>query len=594
MKKNRNYQKYFSPPAKILAGKVVKLRCFLLLEVDAFDAGGDGGEHLVGDSARGGSIALEEVAFAEEHHGVAFGTAGRSWCEDVGDIDEAHVHADAADDGHLHACDKHMALFVAEVTVPAVGIADGDNGYLGGPTGYPLSVVAHTLALGDVLDLRDAGHQTRHLPQLGLHVIIALREHPVGGDAVEAEAEAHHVHLCLGETRNARGVEDMMENLVAVVNGTVEAVAPSAEFVYLGMGEVVHVGVFTAGEVREDGAHLKGVGELVEAVGQGLDIVAGEAQTMHAGVELDMDGYALAMETHTLREELEDAEGINVGLEVVLYDVVEGGLLRVHHHDGEADAVAAQLDAFVGIGHGEVVDMIVLQSAGHLGLAGTIGRSLDHGHELGGRFDVRAVVVEVMYHGVEVDLHDGLMRLALEQFSHLLEAKHTGTLEEDGFVLEEIEVVVVEHALGALKEDSIDASEALLAVAEGRADGHEACDAALDDELCHLAVELMVGDARLEEVTDDKRLLNVLVLVLDKVEGDGEGVEVERVTVIDKQAVVDALVHLEAHLDRGEHSTTGSDGLGSVTQVEHQGNAMHDVLLRGTVDEGNGDGEGSG
>ena len=92
---------------------------------------------------------------------------------------------------------------MAEVTVPTVGIADGDNGNLRRALGNPLAVVPHTLALGDVLDLRDAGDQARHLLQLGLHV-------GLGGDAIETDTQAHHIHLRLGETCDARGIKDMM------------------------------------------------------------------------------------------------------------------------------------------------------------------------------------------------------------------------------------------------------------------------------------------------------------------------------------------------------------------------------------------------
>ena len=71
----------------------------------------------------------------------------------------------------------------------------------------------------------------------------------------------------------------------------------------------------------------------------------------------------------------------------------------------------------------------------------------------------------------------------------------------------------------------------------------------------------------------------VLILVLQEVEGDGERVEVEGIGVVDEEAVVDGFVHLEAHLDGGELCATCRNGFGSVAEVEHQSDAVHDVLL---------------
>ena len=82
------------------------------------------------------------------------------------------------------------------------------------------------------------------------------------------------------------------------------------------------------------------------------------------------------------------------------------------------------------------------------------------------------------------------------------------------------------------------------------------------------------------------------MLVLQEIEGDGQGVEVEGVAVVDEKAVVDALVHLEAHLDGGELGAAGCDVGGAVAKVEHERDAVHDILLRGAVDEGDDDGEG--
>ena len=78
----------------------------------------------------------------------------------------------------------------------------------------------------------------------------------------------------------------------------------------------------------------------------------------------------------------------------------------------------------------------------------------------------------------------------------------------------------------------------------------------------------------------------MLVLVLKEVEGDGERVEVEGIGIVDEQAVIDSLIHLKTHLDGGKLGATSHDSLGGIAKVEHQSDAMHDVLLRGTVYKG--------
>ena len=164
--------------------------------IDALDTGCDGGEELIGDGTCGGGIALEEVAVAEDDRTVALVAV------DIGDIDEAHVHADGSDNGGFVAADEDVPVAVAEAAMEAVGIAYGENGDAGGTRGLPAAVVADGVTGRDFLDLRDATNEAAYLPQPGLH--LGFR-----GDAVEADAETNHVHLGLGESADATGVEDV-------------------------------------------------------------------------------------------------------------------------------------------------------------------------------------------------------------------------------------------------------------------------------------------------------------------------------------------------------------------------------------------------
>ena len=338
--------------------------------------------------------------------------------------------------------------------------------------------------------------------------------------------------------------------------------------------------------------------DLVEATQEGLHVVGHESEAMHAGVKLDVDGEGLGgvgiEGGKVVGEEVEYAEAVDVGLEVVADDIVEACGLGVHDHNGEGDAVATQLDTLVDVGHSEVVDVVELEGGGHLDGASTVGGSFDHGHEAGGGPQLGAEVVEVVNKGVEVDLHDGLMGLALEEFGDAFETEDTGTLEEDSLVAEGGHVVLGEEVVGGGVELAVDVGESLAAAHKGGTDTHEATYGPLGQELCHLGIEFAVLDSGLEDVAHNECAAEMLFLVGEVVEGDGEGVEIEGVAVVDEEAVAGAFVHLHTHFDGHEAGAAGGNDIGQIAEIEHQGDAVHDILLRGAINEGDGDVEGCG
>ena len=471
----------------------VRFYALLFLIVDSLDAGGDAGEDFVGDGAGGAGYLLQEGGVAEDGHFVVFGAI------DSGDVEEAHVHADVADDGHKPAVDEHLCVAVAQMAVEAVGIADGGDSDARGALRHPRTVVAHAVALRDVFELRDAGFEGADGLETALHGRL-------GRKAVEAYAETHHVVLRFGEPLDAGGVE-YVEQYVAFAEGVAQGVGPQAEPFELQSGEVVGRGVVGAGQMGEDGTHGEGAVGIVEPPGQLVEVGLGKAEAVHAGVELDVDGHGLLLFSegaHGVGEEVEDAEAVDVGFEAVADDVGKALLLGVHDHDGEGDAVAAQIDALVAIGHGEVIDMVVLQDAGHLGLAGAVGGCLDHRHEAGAGTDEGAVVVEVGNEVVEVDLHDGLVRFALKEARDVLEMEAAGAFEQDGLVVETVDVVLVDEVFGGVEEGGIEAGEEVAVAFKGFAYADEAADAVGSHKGRHLGVEVGLGDSGLEYVAYDK------------------------------------------------------------------------------------------
>ena len=142
---------------------------------------------------------LQEVGISEDGHFVAFLTGY------VGDIKEAHVHADAAYDGHLPTVYSNATITIAQMTVEPVGIADRYDGDARRTLRYPATVVANRVAFRNVLELRYLGLETADGLKMALYV-------GLGGNAIETDAQTDHVHLCLGEAGDARRVEDVTEN----------------------------------------------------------------------------------------------------------------------------------------------------------------------------------------------------------------------------------------------------------------------------------------------------------------------------------------------------------------------------------------------
>ena len=147
--------------------------------------------------------------------------------------------------------------------------------------------------------------------------------------------------------------------------------------------EVVEVITVGAHEVREHRARDDSV-LMFQSIDELLHVfLRVEAETVHAGVELDM--YRPSRDTFFLSgfdEGVEEAERVDLRLEVVVEHRLESRHLRVHDHDVRCDAVTAQRSTLIGDSHGEVVDTVVLQRLGNLHTAGTVSVSFDHAHEL--------------------------------------------------------------------------------------------------------------------------------------------------------------------------------------------------------------------
>lgn len=104
--------------------------------------------------------------------------------------------------------DEERRVAVAEMAVDAVGIAHGDGGDSRAASQHATAGVAYGRARFPLLDGDDDRVERGDGAQHRLRAVVECR------DAVEADAEAHHVTLVAGEACDARRVEDMAQYVV--------------------------------------------------------------------------------------------------------------------------------------------------------------------------------------------------------------------------------------------------------------------------------------------------------------------------------------------------------------------------------------------
>ena len=317
---------------------------------------------------------------------------------------------------------------------------------------------------------------------------------------------------------------------------------------------------------------------------QRLYVVAGESEAVHACVEFNMYGIGgrrrRVEPEERISETVEYAERIDIGLQPVADNHVKPCLFRVHDHNGEGDAVAAQFNAFIDIGNGEIVDMIMLQCSGDLNSTGTIGGGFDHSHQTCALMEPGTEVVQIMHKGIEVDLHESLMAATLQLMGDTLEPEPAGTFEEHRLVAEERSIEMTQKVVGRrIKRSLFYRGKAGLAAHKCRAYTDKGMHATPKHHVGHLTIECLLWNTRLWDVADDDGTAVVLLLLQEEIEGNIEGSDIERVAIVDDKTVVDTLDDFETHLDGSKMSATRLYLLRCITEEGHHGDAMECVLL---------------
>ena len=269
--------------------------------------------------------------------------------------------------------------------------------------------------------------------------------------AVQSKPQTAHVELPFGEVLYARTVVDVAQNLVA--EGRLKLLRTLVEQSELARREVVEVVAVRPHEVREHRARYDCV-LMFQPFDEFVHVVLGvKAQAVHACVYLyvyRIARYALLLSGFD--ESVHESETIHLRLQFVVEHGLEGRHLRVHYDDVARYAVLAQRDALVGHSHGEVVNPVLLQRLGHFHRPRAVSVGLHHGHHLRCGLHKRAVVVEVVNQGGEVNLQYRLVNLLFKQFRDVVEAERARPLYQYHLVVKRLEHLAPDELLHAGEE----------------------------------------------------------------------------------------------------------------------------------------------
>ena len=196
-------------------------------------------------------------------------------------------------------------------------------------------------------------------------------------------------------------------------------------------GETVKIITVTSYKMRKDrtGYHC---GLMLETFYQCRHVMKRvKAQTVHARIQFDMNrevGYTFLF---CLADQcIQQTETVDFRFKIIFKEGLEAAHLRIHDNDIGLDARLTQIHAFVGNRYSQIIDLVILQCLGNLNGSGTIGRSLDHTNHLGFRLEKATVIIQVIHHGIKVNLQDRLMDLAFQQIGQLVKPERTRTFDQ--------------------------------------------------------------------------------------------------------------------------------------------------------------------
>ena len=330
---------------------------------------------------------------------------------------------------------------------------------------------------------------------------------------------------------------------------------------------------------------------MFQTVDQLVHVIHGvKAQTVHARVKFDVDRPAGdTLLTGGLDQRIQQTEGIDLRLQVVVEHGLEGGHLRVHDHDVGRDASLTQGDTLVGHSHRQIIDTMVLQRTGNLHRTSAITVGFDHAHHLRLGFQERAVVIQILHHGIEVHLKNGLVNLLLQLFRNLVEPERTGTLQQDQFMMQSCKGIAGKEMIHVGKELLVGNLDSVSLCREFRTDANKLVDTTLHRQVAHLSIEFIGGRTGLEDITEDQRLRQTAcrLTTLHEIEGNIKRVDITIVRVVDEQTTALSFLDLQTHGNRFEFGHAVGQLAGCQSDAQCYGRTGDCIFDRSLVDERN-------
>ena len=292
-----------------------------------------------------------------------------------------------------------------------------------------MATVADSLARSVFLNLLDGCLERHHIVKLAT-VFVANRH------AINTYAQTNHIILIISESRDAGSVQKMTHDFVWERQNNL--VAHLLELLNLMHHEILFLRHVARRKMRENTLNPDfWIGFY--AFDKLIDIFRQEAKAMHASVHFYMDANRLCQLSiqliYSVFQLREATEAVNVRLQTIFDDDVEGVCLRSHHHDWQFDAFITQFDTFVGIRNSKIINMMERQSTRNLIVAASVCEGFHHHHHLGVFLKLSAIIVEVFNHVVEVDFENSLMRLLLQHLHDALKLEVTCSFQQNYLIL---------------------------------------------------------------------------------------------------------------------------------------------------------------
>ena len=153
---------------------------------------------------------------------------------------------------------------------------------------------------------------------------------------------------------------------------------------------------------------------------------------------------------------------------------------------------------------------------------------------------------------IEVDFQYRFMGFHLENLADLFKFEQAGPFQQNRFILKGRKGKMMQEFIGSeIKE--FQHGKTFCMLHQVATNPYDFCDVLRLQQGVDLAVKPFLVAARLQNVGEDDGLLPVLVLLIQKIQGNAQRVDVGIVAVVDQGAAIDCLFQLEPHGNRRQY-----------------------------------------